>query len=89
MSREDISENGRHGCDRDRMVAGLNYIYNKGLSPVTSWVWIPFVSDLRQLSGFHLGTQVNWLAQNNWKIVESGAKHHNPNPTSEIFGESH
>jgi hypothetical protein len=33
---------------------------------------IKFVSDLRDVSGF--------LHQYNWNIVESGVKHHNPNP---------
>ena len=37
---------------------------------------IKFVSDLQQISGF----QLNWLPQYNWNIVESGIKHHNPNP---------
>ena len=34
------------------------------------------VSNLRQISGFPPATD-----QNNWNIVESGVKHHNPNPT--------
>ena len=31
-------------------------------------------------SFFH---QLNWQSPYNWNIVESGVKHHNPNPTPE------
>jgi hypothetical protein len=39
---------------------------------------IKFVSDLQQVSGFLWVLQIP--AQYNWNIVESGIKHHNPNP---------
>ena len=41
---------------------------------------IKFVSDLRQVSGFHGSSgflhQYNWPPRYNWNIVESGIKHH-------------
>ena len=71
-------------------------ICNQCLSPLTECVRIPlmrgvidkhyvikFVNDLRG-RWFYLGTlvshQQNWPPWYNWNIVESGAKHHNPNP---------
>jgi hypothetical protein len=45
---------------------------------------IKFVSDLQQVSGFHpvlwFFHQWNEPSQYNWKIVESGIKHHNRTP---------
>jgi len=44
---------------------------------------IKFVSDLQQVSGFLrvlLFPPPIKLTSNNWNIVESGIKHHNPNP---------
>jgi hypothetical protein len=45
---------------------------------------IKFVSDLQQVSGFlqvlRLLHRLNLLPWYYWNIVESGIKHHNPNP---------
>jgi hypothetical protein len=45
---------------------------------------IKFVSDLRQVGGFLLVVRfplpLNWPPRYTWNIVESGVKHHNPNP---------
>ena len=47
---------------------------------------IKFVSDLRQVSGFLLVSFTNKTDRHdiNWNIVESGIKHHNPNPKINI-----
>ena len=48
-----------------------------------------------QVSGFlWFLPPINWLPRYNWNIVESGVKHHNPNPPlllekTEISGENH
>ena len=52
---------------------------------------IKFVSDLRQVSGFLLvlqfRPQIKLITTINRKIVESGIKHHNPNPYLEMSAE--
>ena len=73
-----------------------NYLCNQCLSPLTLWVRIQFkrcVLDttlcdkvclwLVASSWFVQGTLVfstNKTDNNNWNILESGIKHHNPNP---------
>ena len=47
----------------------------------TQYYAIKFVSDLRQVGGFlQFPPPINWQPWYNWNIVESGVKHHNPNP---------
>jgi hypothetical protein len=46
---------------------------------------IKFVNDFKQVGGFSPGTPVSstsWPPRYNWNIVESGVKHHNPNPNN-------
>ena len=67
----------------------FNYLYSQCLSSLMLWVWIPLMVRYTQynimrwslsvvFSGFlH---QLNRPPRYNWNIVESGVKHHNPNP---------
>ena len=79
---------GCHG--RDRMVVWIyNYLCNHCQSLLTLCVQIliqqyviKFVSDLRQVSVFLRVLRFPPpIKRYNWNIVESGVKHHNPNPT--------
>ena len=63
-----------------------NYLCNQCLSNlIHGWVYsmqyyaIKFVSYLQQVGGF-LPPPIELTARYNWNIVESGVKHHNPNP---------
>jgi hypothetical protein len=52
---------------------------------------IKFISELQKVSGFlrvlRLPPPIELTTRYNWNIVESGVKHHNPNPTIEIMVE--
>ena len=70
---------------RDRMVVGLELpICNQCLSPLTLWVWTPFMARCQWLVTdwrFSPSTTVSSINKtdrhdNSWNIVESGAKHH-------------
>jgi len=61
-----------------------NYLCNQCLSPLTLWVRIPLrrgVLDTTLCDKVcQWLTTGQWFSEYNWNIVESGAKHHNPNP---------
>ena len=72
-----------------------NYLCNECLSPLMLWVEIPrrqVVLDTtlcdKLVSGFlkvlPFLPPISWLPWYSWNIVESGIKHHNPNPISPI-----
>jgi len=66
------------------------YIYLKGEVYSIQHYVIKSFSDLRQVGGFHRVLRFflhkwNWPPRNSWNIVESGVKHHNPNPYLKVL----
>ena len=64
------------------------------ISSLTLWVWIPYREGVLDttlsfsviFSGYtSFLHQLNGPPQYNWNIVESGVKHHNPNPIMFLF----
>ena len=78
-----------------------NYLCNQCLSPLNLWVWILLMARCTRTTLYSLSVtcdrlvvfsgyssfahQKNWPPQYNWNIVESGIKHHNPNPNRRRF----
>jgi hypothetical protein len=81
-------------CGRDRMVVGFTTTYAIGASPLTLLVWISLRRGVLDTTlcdkvcqwlaaglWFSPGSSTNKTARHNiTNIVESGIKHHNPNP---------
>ena len=61
-----------------------NYLCNQCLSPLTLWVWIPLRRSVLETTLCDKVCQwlatAQWFSEYKWNIVESGAKHHSPNP---------
>ena len=75
------------------------YLCNQCLSPLRLWVQIPLMTNCTQYNIMWWSLSVtcirsvvfssflhqqNWLPWYNWNIVESGIKHHNPNPNNVV-----
>ena len=75
-------------CGPGRMVVGftpLKLPFMARCTQIQHYVR-KFLCDLRQVGGFlrvlRFPPPINWPPWYNWNIVESGIKHHNPNPNN-------